>query len=212
MGSMSKIPSEPPFIEIELISTTETALMPKDILEIIKKRFEKTHNVKTSWAGTETTPIVRLNYVSLDALVKGYSRDLFLFNYFIELMNADPEWLQELLNLVNFSAVGQTSLNSGESLDACTEPNNYVVLKYRTNYKDPLRKNYQFTSKIAQILGENVCIEEIDDGFLYFFQTKGSFEDANFDKLQPAELRMWFQKKGLNPEHPKIRPIFDLVH
>jgi hypothetical protein len=208
---MAKNSSQRPFIEIEVITTLETELTSKNLLDIIKQRFEKTHKVKASWIGSEVAPIIRLEYTYLEDLIEGYSRDLFLFNYFTEIFISNPEEIQDLLDAVKVRLKQTTSKTQADLSNDCLEPRNYVVLKYRTNFKDPLRKNYQFTARIAQMLGENVCIEEVQDGFLYFFQTKDAFEDANFDKLNPKELMMWFQKQGIDTDHPKIKDLFSII-
>lgn len=201
-----------PYIEIEIVSTLETELKPKELLDIVKLRFEKTQKVTTSWNGSESAPILRLKYTSQEDLIEGYTRDLFLFNYFTEIINTNPESLQDLFETLKAEPKAPISKANADLSNTCPEPGNYIVLKYRTNFKDPLRKNYQLTAQIAQLLGESVCIEEVQDGFLYFFQTKDAFEDANFDKLNPKELGLWFKKRGIGLDHPKIKELFVLIN
>ena len=65
-----------PFIEISIVQTTEIKKSKKEILQIIKERFERTHDVKGSWKGTDDSPVIRLDYVSKKAFLDGYTRDL----------------------------------------------------------------------------------------------------------------------------------------
>jgi len=127
-----------PFIEIKIISTTETEKTKKELIQKIKERFERTHNVKGFWKGKDDSPILRLDYPSKKAFLNGYTRDLDLFNMVISEINQGNFPFNEL-----FSTNSKT--------DEITE--NYLVLKYITNWKEPMIKNYQVTSNTAEIIG-----------------------------------------------------------
>ena len=76
-----------PFIEISIEKTTEKKKTKKELIQIIKERFERTHDVKTSWKGTDHSPILRLDYSSKKAFLDGYTRDLDFFNMVIDEIN-----------------------------------------------------------------------------------------------------------------------------
>jgi len=76
-----------PFIEISIIKTTEKKKSKKELIQKIKERFERTHDVKGSWKGTDASPILRLDYSSEKAFLNGYTRDLDLFNLIVEEIN-----------------------------------------------------------------------------------------------------------------------------
>ncbi|MHA1732536.1 MAG: hypothetical protein ACTSU5_11365 [Promethearchaeota archaeon] len=76
------------------------------------------------------------------------------------------------------------------------ERNVYLVLRYRTNFKKPLKENYQLAAKLAEIFHEGVYHEELEDGFLLFYQKEEDFVKSRLDKTNPVTLKDWLEKKG----------------
>ena len=185
-----------PFIEISIISTIEKKKSKKEIIQQIKERFERTHNVKGIWKGTDDSPILRLDYPSEKAFLDGYTRDLDLFNKVIEEINKGNFPFSELFS-------------KGSKTDEISE--NYLVLKYYTNWKGPMVKNYQFTSKAAEIIGVVFNIEEIEDGFLIFYQRKIDYDANQIDRLNIKELKSFFTDYNLDLNLPNVQLLFKFL-
>jgi len=185
-----------PFIEISIISTTEKKKSQKDLIQKIKERFERTHNVKGIWKGTDKSPILHLDYPSKKAFLDGYTRDLDLFNMLISEINQGNFPFNEI-----FSADSIT--------DEITE--NYMVLKYITNWKEPMIKNYQVTSNTAEIIGVVFNIEEIEDGFLMFYKRKIDFDANQIDRLDINELKRFFIDYNLDLDIPNVQTLFKFL-
>jgi hypothetical protein len=185
-----------PFIEISIISTTEEKKTKKELIQKIKERFERTHDLKGSWKGTNNSPVIRLDYTSKKAFLDGYTRDLELFNILID-----------EINLGNFPFNELFPKDSKQ--DEITE--NYIVLKYITNWKEPMVNNYQFTSKAAETIGVVFNIEEIEDGFLMFYQKKIDFDANQIDRLNIVELKKFFTENNLDLNLPSVQPLFKFL-
>ncbi len=184
-----------PFIEISIISTTEKIKTKKELIQKIKNRFERTHDVKGSWKGNDDSPILRLDYSSEKAFLDGYTRDLDLFNLIVEEINK-----------------GKFPFNTLFSKSSKTDGSeNYLVLKYYTNWKEPMIKNYQFTSKAVETIGVVFNIEEIEDGFLIFYQKKIDFNANQIDRLNIDELKKFFTDNNLDFKLPSVQPLFRFI-
>ncbi len=185
-----------PFIEISIIKTSEKKKSKKELIQKIKERFERTHDVKGSLKGTDASPILRLDYSSEKAFLNGYTRDLDLFNLIVEEINKGNFPFNELFSKYSISD---------------EIPENYLVLKYSTNWKEPMVKNYQFTSKAAEIIGILFSIEEIEDGFLMFYHRKIDFDANQIDRLNINELKNFFNDYNLDLNLPSVKNLFKFL-
>ena len=72
----------------------------------------------------------------------------------------------------------------------------YLILKYKTNFKGPILKNYSFTYKLAEMLGLSMSYEEVDDGFLLFYQSREDFEVGKIDLTQFKEVKKQLEERN----------------
>ena len=72
-------------------------------------------------------------------------------------------------------------------------------------------KNYQFTSKAAETNGVVFNIEEIEDGFLIFYQKKIDFDANQIDRLNIDELKKFFADYDLDFKLPSVQPLFKFI-
>ena len=72
-------------------------------------------------------------------------------------------------------------------------------------------KNYQFTSKAAEIIGVVFNIEEIEDGFLIFYHRKIDYDANQFDRLNINELKNFFTDYNLDLNLPKVQLLFKFL-
>ena len=72
-------------------------------------------------------------------------------------------------------------------------------------------KNYQFTSKAAETIGVVFNIEEIEDGFLMFYQKKIDFDANQIDRLNIDELKKFFMDYDLDLNLPSVQSLFKFL-
>ena len=72
-------------------------------------------------------------------------------------------------------------------------------------------KNYQFTSKAVETIGVAFNIEEIEDGFLMFYQKKIDFDANQIDRLNIDELKKFFAENKLDLNLPSVQPLFKFL-
>ncbi|MHA1888539.1 MAG: hypothetical protein DRO88_05165 [Promethearchaeia archaeon] len=169
---------ETPYIEVEIISSQD----PKQkILDMLKQRAKKNHHVKSHFKGTPENPILRVDYDSLEQFKAGYNRDRLIYENFIKFIN-----LQE----VSFSKIPLRKIR-------IEDDDIYLIMKYRTNCKEPIRNNYNFTFRIIELIGLGASFEEVQDGFILFYQTKEDFKIGLMDLLNLEEVRTYLDSIGM---------------
>ncbi len=191
-----------PYIKIAIVSTCEKKLSEKDILEIIRDRFIRTHNVDVSWKGTEEKPRILIQYPSEEYFKQCYAMGL---EFFVKIVESFKE---RNLDLVNIFPSGN-SADSGEDCETLEE--NYMILRYETNFMEPMQKNYEFTAKAGALLGSQFFVEAIDGGFLMFYKRKDDFLGAQMDRSNPAEIRRWMEERSVDFNHPVIKEFLQIV-
>ena len=195
-----------PFIEISIISTTEKEISMKEILNIIKKRNHNSNSNKSSWKGTSSDLILRLDYESREIFEKSYQQGFDLLKLFMNKLQTNQITKESLFPqaIIDSHNKGKQIIESGDSTP-------YLILKYRANFKEPMRKNYDFGRWYADFFQENVFIEEIEDGFLHFFLEKDDFLDSNLNKMNPQEFQKWVKNKGIHFPEELLKEFFKIL-
>jgi len=173
-----------PFVEISIVSLNDKTSTKREIFDNLITRFKKIKKCEVKLIENQENPILRLEYSDFDYFYDIYTREFTLYEYFIENYYKNQSIFDRILLPVESSTEKQDS-------------NFYVVFKYRTNDKTPLRKNYQFTVWFAEKFKEEWFYEEIEDGFLHFYRKKEDFLNSNLNKCDPLELQQWLKNKNL---------------
>jgi hypothetical protein len=182
------------FLEISVVSLNNPLMSKKQLLEQISYRVKRTHQIEPKWIGDLENPKIRFEYDSKEHLEKCYVRDIFLFEKILELMNSGIISNEEI-HQMNLKRKGHFPLIPMEIID--DQKPIYLILKYQTDYKEPLRNNYRLTLRVAEILEYSVEVEEIADGFLIFYKNPEDFEANQIDKANLTEMTQYFKEKGL---------------
>ena len=167
-----------PFIEVSVVQTTDDKMK---ILTFLEKRTKSFHKVEIQWIGTAEHPILRIIFPSEQALIDGYARDQFIYEGVVHLIN------EGIITPTKISQVLMNDVNSD---------NLYLILKYTTNCKDPIRNNYRFTFKIAEMFGINMSYEEVHDGFILFYKDREDFEIGIIDLTQIDKVKPKVEARG----------------
>ncbi|MHA1647971.1 MAG: hypothetical protein ACTSVU_06765 [Promethearchaeota archaeon] len=184
-----------PYIEIEVLSLRDPKLTEKDILQTIKLRAEKIHPYPVVWHGTEEHPKLYMEYPSVEIFSSTYNAGIASLNRIMESLNKGLEFPMGKL-------VGPKDFEKNYE-----EKDVYLTLKYRANFREPMKKNYQMSNKVAKILGTRFYIEEVFDGFLMFYKFKEDFEIAQIDREDSREIIKWCKQKNFSPENPVVKDL-----
>ncbi len=174
---------EATFLEIEVVKLNDPNRGEKEILDIIKKRNDKNNPFESQWIGTANHPKLRLDYPTVKLFEDSYKRGLDLLDHLLEKIKKRSIDLEKLLSL------SELAKSPADNKDM------YLILKYTTNHKKPMRVNYEYVQWFANYFHELVRTEEVVDGFLHFYKREIDFLNANLDKLDPQELRIWIRNK-----------------
>jgi len=78
--------------------------------------------------------------------------------------------------------------------------NCYLILEYETNRAKIMRKNYQMTWNLGQIIGTRFYVEETLKGFIIFFDRAVDYDIAQVDRENPQELLNWIKNSPLGKD------------
>ena len=186
-----------PFLEISIERTLEKDLSILELIEKIGKAFKLLYKKDYKIFDLKDDSYVRIDFESKKDFEKIYEKSFSFYVYVFEnLMDNNLEFqslFQEIMENVN---------NSLE---------NYIVLRYKTNFINPIRQYLGFTTRVNQYFGSKVINEELEDGYLRFIHTKMDFEAM----LVPGDIREgweeFFKIKKIDLDHPQIKEFFKVI-
>ncbi|XEO75275.1 hypothetical protein WKT22_00291 [Candidatus Lokiarchaeum ossiferum] len=73
----------------------------------------------------------------------------------------------------------------------------FLILKYETNKKDYLRKDFNFAINMMKIFGFEISFEEVLDGFLLFYQSREDFLMSQIKNRSFMELVRILSHRGI---------------
>lgn len=191
-----------PFLQISIVSTLEKEWSNKHILSLIKDRFERTHKISACWIETDDSVMFELLYPSETRFFECYQMGYDVFNKLAEKLSSGNNQLNDIFI---------DAMNAKHSQTDYPLCENYLVLKYRTNTKKPMRESYQFVGNIVKLFGVAFSIEEVEDGFLFFYLHKDDFLGFQIDPTNYKEVRDWIQYLDLDYEDEKIQKLLGFI-
>jgi hypothetical protein len=189
------------FIQIKVLQTLEKDQTQKDLLHIIKKRFEETHDTVGSWQGDEENPVLLLTYPSKEAFQAAYSWGMGIVDKILQLEQEGHD-------------VKLKHVNSSESSEEISEENEseiYLTLHYMTNWKAPMRNNYLINRKMAHLLGTQFYVEEIEDGFLIMYKRRVDFELAQLNRMDLNNVKKWLKENKIDTNNPSVQALLEYL-
>ncbi|MHA1520271.1 MAG: hypothetical protein ACTSRK_08820 [Promethearchaeota archaeon] len=180
-----------PMIQVSIIDSTESRSQHKDILEKIAARSKKYSKSSIEWLKNDGSPILQVSYPTLEDLEQVYEAKTKLVEKTIDVFQSNREAFQKLIS---------QAFETGAEQDPVKSEKPYLTLKYSLNYKEILLKYYSYSNPLGHFLGSQFFIEEIDDGFLLFYNRKEDFIVHQLDLLHSKELPNWFKARHVNLE------------
>ena len=187
-----------PFLEISIMQTTEKEKSLKlEIIEKIKRAFKLLYKKESKILYLGNEPYLRIDFESERDFEKIYEKSFSFYVYIFE---------NFLDNNHEFQAIFKDNLEKKEETIE-----NYLVLRYKTNYIYPIKRYLGFTTRVNNIFGVKLINEELSDGYLRFINTKEDFETL----LTPGDIREgweeFFKIKKISLDLPQIREFFEEV-
>lgn len=174
-----------PFVQYEIIQLTSSQKSQKEILEIFANKISNMHHASVEWGLKGNTPILKIVYPDFETYQNAYNRNVPFLEKILMLLNKNEIFLDEI------------KLREYANPSPLTDPKHiFMIIKMNCNYKAPIRKNYDFAFKFGELVGISSQFEEIEDGFLVFYEHEVDFDDMQVDKLNINELKLWLERKG----------------
>ncbi|MHA1521804.1 MAG: hypothetical protein ACTSRK_16630 [Promethearchaeota archaeon] len=197
---------DPTFVEINVQNTTDSEKSLHEILEPIANRNELNPYNTVSYVGTEENPIIRLIYESIEDLEASYKESEVQLQKFLTLVE------NELFNLDELKTIIKNGEKSGSEWRMAPQDEIYLILRYRTNHKSPLRQNYSFGKWFFDFFNDQIMFEEVNDGFLIFYHREVDFINSNYNKLNPVEIRLWLKGKNVDIDSDFMKKLLKLMN
>lgn len=193
---------EKPFLEISVVSKSDEKLEIIHILTTILKNIMDYPPVPPETAIISLHNSVILTFSSLQDFEAMYEKDYRIYSYFY-----DEIIKNEVDFPVNIFRSDSARNNPTDEDDVA----NYIVLRYKSNYLAPMRRNYQLIFRVNEIFGSTVKNEELQDGFIRFVRTK---EDYEAMLVGNDEVEKWleiFKLFKIDTNHPSIQKFIDII-
>ncbi len=186
-----------PFLEISIERTFEKELSILELIEKIGKAFKLLYKKNYKIFDLKDDSYVRIDFESKMDFEKIYEKSfsfyVYVFENFIDKNN-------------EFQSIFRDKKGNKKS-----KPENYIVLRYKTNYINPIKQYLGFTTRVNKIFGSTVINEELFDGYLRFVNTIYDFEAL----LVPGDVRQgwvdFFKIKKIDLDLPQIKEFFKVV-
>lgn len=186
-----------PFLEISIEKTLEKELSILELVEKIGKAFKLLYKKDYTIFDLKDDSYVRIDFDSKKNFKKIYEKSFSFYVYVFE---------NFLDNNLEFQSIFQERKGKVDN-----SPDNYLVLRYKTNHINPIRQYLGFTTRVNKYFGAKVINEELYDGYLRFLQRKEDFETL----LVPGDIgsgwEEFFKIKKIDLEHPLIKEFFKVI-
>ncbi|MHA1476146.1 MAG: hypothetical protein ACTSPA_10305 [Promethearchaeota archaeon] len=184
-----------PFLEISIEQTFEEKLSILELIKKIGKAYKLLYKKDFEIFDLEDKSYVRIDFKSIRDFEKIYESSFSFYVYAFENFLDKNE---------DFKSIFQNKKEKKRT-------GNYIVLRYKTNYVNPIRQYLGFTTRVNKYFGAKVINEELEDGYLRFVHTKVDFEAL----LVPGDVHSgweaFFKIKKIDLNHPQIKEFFNVI-
>ncbi len=190
------------FLEISIIETQEQDLSHKEILQLIIADYTTTYYISPSSVDYISDSTCKISFSSVEEFWAFYDVDFNIYNYMYDNL---------LTNYEDFPRFLKKNLSIKQNPKPQNDDDFYLIIKLRTNFINPLKRNFELTYKINEIFGDQVFNEEVADGYLRFYKTKVDFEN-NLLPINDIDAWIeWFINLEIDINNPIIQDFLDIL-
>ncbi|MHA1612382.1 MAG: hypothetical protein ACTSVZ_01845 [Promethearchaeota archaeon] len=193
------------FLEISVVETQEKGLSHLEILQKIIDDYTGVYCIPHSSVEIISDSKCRFSFQSEQEFWAFYDVDFNIYNYMYDNLLTNYEDFPRFIKKNLFLNQTASKPQNNEDDDF------YLIIKLRTNFINPLKRNFELTYKINEIFGDQVFNEEVADGYLRFYKTKVDFEN-NLLPINNIEAWIeWFKNLNIDITHPIIQNFLKIL-
>ncbi|MHA1672433.1 MAG: hypothetical protein ACTSYI_02290 [Promethearchaeota archaeon] len=190
------------FLEISVVDTKENKLSHGEILQLIIADYTNVYCISPSSVEIISDSKCRITFSSVEEFWAFYDVDFNIYNYMYDNL---------LTNYEDFPRFLKKNLLIKEAPKPQSDEDFYLIIKLRTNFINPLKRNFELTYKINEIFGDQVFNEEVADGYLRFYKTKVDFEN-NLLPINDIDAWIeWFKNLKIDINNPIIQDFLVIL-
>jgi hypothetical protein len=205
-----------PFLEISVLSAQDPEFDIPSFLERAKAQLLSYLPRPPEQVYISDKPALVLKFATKADFEEMYEKDIAIYSYLLEHMFGDesdgvfPPLSQTRPPPSARKGDGGSSHPTGSDTPPEGEEN-YLVLRYRSNYIEPMRRNYNLVYQVNRHLGAQIVNEELHDGFIRFVKTKRDYESMFIGNDEMAKWREFFRVLGFGPDNPTVTKFMDIL-
>lgn len=191
--------SDLPFIDMEIVHTTENEMNLYDLLMIFKDQQDKMNGFPCDIIECDEKPKLHIQFSSLEEFTKRYQRSIPFLDRMMEVFTESQDLILKVTSSAKKFEIEEPNENS------------YLVLKISTNFKKPLVDLYRYMTWFGEKFGDFWTYEEVDDGILVIYNRKTDFLTSIYDKLDYHDFQQWLQSKNFSVPPEFLEMFKDLM-
>ncbi|UYP44975.1 hypothetical protein NEF87_001260 [Candidatus Lokiarchaeum ossiferum] len=184
-----------------MVKTTEKRFPPVEILKRMQLSFKNHFNITGNIHNLDNNPYLRFVFNSRSDFEFLYDQDYEAYAFLYDHI---------LTNEMDFNFIEET-VNRNKPSEPKDVAENYLIFHYKSNTIEPMRRNYRLTTKMNNLMGQNIAYEEIETGFLRFIHSKEDFESMLVMTTKKKGWEDYFKSKQISLTHPTIQTFFEIV-
>ena len=190
------------YLEISVIETQEHKKSHKELLQLIIADYTKVYCISPSSVEFISDSTCRISFSSAQQFWAFYDVDFNIYEYMYENL---------LTNFEDFPRFLKENFPSKPFAKSENTDDFYLIIRLKTNFLEPLKRNFELIYNINDIFGDQVFNEEVADGYLRFYKTKVDFEN-NLLPINDLDAWIeWFITLEIDIDHPIIQKFLDIL-
>ena len=195
-----------PYLEISILSIFDKDISDLEIISTIKDNILGYIPKKPRKVEIRDNNKVYFEFESLEDFSAMYEKDYQIYSYVLdEILQNNLDFKPNMFQKKKKKEINipQNGLND--------EIENYLVLKNKSNYLEPMRRNYNLIYRVNEILGSHVVVEEVQDGFLRFIRSQQDFEALLIETDEVVNWLKLFEVLQIDIDNPTIQKFITII-
>ncbi len=179
-----------------------TTLTTDQILQQLVKNFTACYTVDTNLICIDENPQIAVQFLNRNEIKDRTEGIIELCDYLIRAFteNQDIDRFQYFQRVLDYR---KNKTNKHKT---------FLIIKYQTTLQAEFRKYFEFLNRFFPILDLLIFIEEVKDGFVFFFERENDFREYLYNITSVQSLRKMLENKNFQIPEDFFEKMVNIVH